>query len=86
MQALKFLIAEAQALANNDPCAEDHDWQQEGNRGCPTGSQNCGQPVFRCARCGEYDYGDTADGPGMIECRAACGDSMTGWDSHEFVA
>ena len=30
------------------------------------------QPVFVCAICGEIDYGDDPDGPGVYYCRNEC--------------
>ena len=79
MQTLQHLIAHATDLGGENLCADGHDWQSDGGRPCPTGNDECGQAVYRCARCGEYDYGTDPDGPGMTDCQAACGDSMTGW-------
>ena len=81
METLQHLIAHAAALGGADMCADGHDWQDDGGRACPTGNDQCGQPVFRCSRCGVHDYGDDPEGPGMIECRSCCGDSMLGWRS-----
>jgi hypothetical protein len=75
--ALNSLISEARALANDHPCTTvGHDWVSEGGRRCPHATDDddgCGgsQAVYRCARCGEYDYGERG-GPG----HADCGDSM----------
>lgn len=80
MTTLMQLIEQAKALAGESTCERDgHDWQMNGGRPCPTGNGNCSQAVYVCARCGDTDYGDTEDWPGMTDCRAACGDSMTGW-------
>jgi len=86
MQILTHLITEARALAGDNPCYIEHDWRQEWQRPCPTGNQECGQPVYRCARCGVYDYGDSADSEGATECRSVCGDSMTGWHGDDLVS
>lgn len=61
------------------PCDDGHDWESDGGRSCPTGCEMCSQTVYRCRRCGVYDYGDDEDGPGMLDCKSACGDSMNGW-------
>lgn len=79
MNTLMHLIHEARALAGEDTCALGHAWETDGSRGCPTGNMECGQAVYRCARCGAYDYGTDPDGPGMTDCQATCGDSMLGW-------
>ena len=72
--ALAALIAEARSLANDHPCATaGHAWQTEGGRRCPHADgdldDGCGasQAVYRCARCGTYDYGE-AGGPGASDC------------------
>lgn len=67
MSALQRLVAEAVALGGGNLCASGHDWTPEGGRPCSSG---CGesQAVYRCARCGEYDYG-YAGGPGRDDCR-----------------
>jgi hypothetical protein len=80
MKGLMYLVEQAKALAGESTCERDgHDWQTEGGRRCPTGNENCSQSAYVCARCGETDYGDDEDGPGMTDCQATCGDSMTGW-------
>lgn len=61
------------------PCDDGHDWESDGGRSCPTGCEMCSQTVYRCRRCGVYDYGDDENGPGMLDCKSACGDSMNGW-------
>ena len=68
MTDLVELIAEATALGGTDLCAAGHAWQTEGGRLC---AYDCGasQPVYRCSRCGQYDYGD-AGGPARAECAA----------------
>lgn len=79
---LQFLIAKARGLANDHPCASGgHLWEPEGGRGCPhetDDSDGCGgsQAVYRCARCGEWDYGEPG-GPGHADCAAGrCGDGF----------
>ena len=41
-------------------CQDGHEWVFVGGRACdcedPTGY--CSFPVHRCAKCGDYDYGD----------------------------
>jgi hypothetical protein len=44
-----------------------HRWRENGGRACPRGEPSCSQPVFQCARCGAYDYGE-AGGPGYAAC------------------
>lgn len=66
--SLQFLIAEAVALGGGNLCAAGHDWATDGGRMCPRGENMwCSQAVYRCARCGEYDYGDKG-GPGYADC------------------
>ena len=77
-RGLNLLIAEATALAGGNFCASGHHWVEAGGRSCPTGCDACSQTVFRCDRCGVFDYG-AEGGPGRQDCQAACGDSMTGW-------
>lgn len=67
--SLQHLIAKAAALGGGNLCAATHDWKPEGGRPCPRGG-NCSQTVYRCARCGEYDYGEPC-GPGHAECHAS---------------
>lgn len=45
----------------------DHVWKPDGGRPCPKGCNDCTQTVFRCRRCGVYDYGDEG-GPAHDEC------------------
>lgn len=53
----------------------DHLWVAEGVRCCPkheTGMfLDCGQNVYYCPRCGEYDYGYPG-GPAHDECFVEC--------------
>lgn len=44
-----------------------HDWQVHGGRPCPRGDATCSQIVYRCARCGDWDYGEVG-GPTHAEC------------------
>jgi hypothetical protein len=64
---LTHLIAEAVALGGDNLCAAGHDWQFEGGRYCERCDGGASQPVFRCARCGEWDYGEPG-GPGHAHC------------------
>ena len=68
---LRFLIAQAVALAGGDTCAAGHDWESAGGRRCPHDAEECSQTVYRCARCGTYDYGDPG-GPGHEDCVDGC--------------
>lgn len=70
---LRYLISEATALAGGDTCLAGHDWRSEGGRPCPRGFGRCSQTVYRCARCGDYDYGEPG-GPAWEECRDGCSD------------
>lgn len=79
MLDLQHLIAVARALANDHPCATTgHVWESDGGRLCPRAAgddyEGCGasQAVYRCARCGQYDYGEPG-GPGHADCRAGHG-------------
>lgn len=67
--SLQFLIAEAVALGGGDLCAAGHDWEEVGGRAC----YQCGgsQPVYQCARCGDWDYGDPG-GPAWADCERWC--------------
>ena len=71
MDPLRFLIAEAAALGGGDLCASGHDWQSDGGRRCPRGSEHASQAVYRCRRCGVYDYGEPG-GPGASDCEQPC--------------
>lgn len=74
---LQQLVAEARALANDHPCTTvGHDWQMEGARTCPhygtdRECHHSSQAVYRCARCGGYDYGEPG-GPGHADCERGC--------------
>lgn len=66
------LLREAAALGGGELCIAGHAWQSEGGRTCPKyADADCSQPVYRCARCGVYDYGDTG-GPAHRDCFAEC--------------
>jgi hypothetical protein len=66
------LVAQARV---DHPCSQGHDWQTDGGRACPhVGTdEDCGrsQAVYRCARCGEWDYGYPG-GPGHADCVTYC--------------
>lgn len=73
---IQYLIAEARALANDHPCISvGHAWESDGGRSCPKGLSDshepCSQAVYRCTRCGAYDYGE-AGGPAHRECFSEC--------------
>jgi len=78
---LDALIRAAQldAMPAISPCADHHHWTTDGGRSCQMGADGCSQTVYRCTVCGVIDYGDDDDGPGVTDCKAACGDSMMGW-------
>lgn len=71
------LIAGARSLANDHPCKTvGHVWESDGGRPCPHETDEhdgCGgsQAVYRCARCGAYDYGEPG-GPGAHDCATVC--------------
>lgn len=67
------LIREAMLLGNHDLCkSTGHAWESEGGRGCPNCPlDNASQPVYKCARCGIYDYGEKG-GPGDADCITYC--------------
>lgn len=65
--SLQHLIAEAVALGGGNLCASGHDWMTEGGRACTRDECTASQAVYRCARCGEYDYGYPG-GPGHADC------------------
>lgn len=56
MSTLHHLIAEAQGLAMDHPCAREHIWEAVGGKYCHA----CGgsKAVYECRRCGESDYGE----------------------------
>jgi len=66
---LSQLVAQARI---EHPCSHGHDWQSEGGRSCPN-DPDCGgsQTVYRCARCGDHDYGEPG-GPGHADCLNFC--------------
>lgn len=64
---LKHILAEAVALGGGNLCAAGHDWQSIGGRYCERCDGRASQPVFQCARCGQYDYGEPG-GPGYAHC------------------
>lgn len=77
---IQHLIAEAVALGGGNLCASGHDWWSDGGRQCPRNPHSsCSQPVYQCARCGAYDYGEPG-GPGHDECmvRGPCSMSCSG--------
>lgn len=81
IQSLQHLISEARGLANDHPCLSfGHAWQHDGGRACPHDlTPNCSQPVYRCERCGEWDYGKKG-GPGHRHCAVECRDrDVGGW-------
>ena len=67
-------------LRLKDPCTEDHDWKDVGGRTYPRWEEAyvegirlyCSQIVYRCTRCGTYDYGEPG-GPSFKECNDMCG-------------
>lgn len=43
-------------------CGNGHDWQHVGGRNAGCGDDCCcSVPVYRCARCGDYDYGNNQE-------------------------
>ena len=73
LESLKALVEEASFLNIGDPCQDGCDWKMEGGRRCPKGfTEFCSQAVYRCRRCGQYDYGDDPKGPGYQDCENYC--------------
>lgn len=68
---LDELIAEARGLACDHPCVRGHVYESEGDRACPKGGSHCSQTAYRCARCGQWDYGEPG-GPAHAECFQSC--------------
>ena len=70
-QSLQALVRQAATELGSDACREGrHDWdgEGEGGRACPSDlTDHCGQAVYRCRSCGEYDYGEPG-GPGHTDC------------------
>lgn len=56
-----------------------HAWESDGGRACPhrheESASYCSQPVYRCARCGIWDYGEKP-GPGYDDCMRECPNQM----------
>jgi len=74
-RALADLIRDASTQLGSDACRSGkHLWESDGCRGCPHDEDNghCGQAVYRCAVCGQYDYGEPG-GPGAADCAATSG-------------
>ncbi len=70
--SLAELITEATMLAGyGHPCHAGHAWETAGGRSCPRGGENSSQAVYRCVRCGEWDYGEPG-GPGHADCARPC--------------
>ncbi len=78
---LRELVSGAVRLAGGNLCEAGHQWVPDGGaRACPLDlTDGCSQAVYRCARCGEYDYGEPG-GPGEADCVATCG-----WFEYENV-
>ena len=72
MIELRALIAEAALLGGDNLCAAGHAWESDGGRACALGDGNCSQAVYRCTRCGEWDYGEPG-GPGAEDCARCAG-------------
>jgi hypothetical protein len=68
---LQSAIADARAMGGANLCADGHRWDSDAGRGCPHGSDQCSQAVYRCTVCGEWDYG-YAGGPGAQDCERGC--------------
>jgi hypothetical protein len=68
---LLLLVAQARM---DHPCSQGHDWQTDGGRRCEAKGEPCeqSQPVYRCTRCGDWDYGEPG-GPGHADCITYCG-------------
>lgn len=71
--SLQSLIKEASMELGSDACkVGKHQWEPDGGRACPHDLSNeCSQAVYRCAVCGQYDYGENG-GPGSRDCANFC--------------
>ena len=69
MNILEKLVKEAQVFGSAACNIGRHRWETDGGRTCPRpeGHNSCSQPVFKCADCGEHDYGNKG-GPGHEWC------------------
>ena len=72
--------AERELILARTPCPDnDHRWESDAARACPTGCEMCSQAVYTCVVCGAVDYGYEPESPALADCKSICGDSMTGW-------
>lgn len=73
ISGLREAIFDASTQLGSEACnAGNHRWISDGGRGCPNDWTNtCGQAVYRCAVCGQYDYGEPG-GPGEMDCSSHC--------------
>ena len=57
VRTLRELVTEAQVIAGDHPCKTfGHAWETDGGRVCQVHGDGCSEPVYRCGRCGEWDY------------------------------
>jgi len=73
---LDRLIKEAKTFGSAACLEGRHNWTSEGGRSCPKEIdfhmlEECSQPVYRCADCGTYDFGEKG-GPAWTECFQNC--------------
>ena len=53
-------------------CHAGHDWEHMGGRNAACHEDcACSVPVYRCKRCGDYDYGDNIE---AVNIRQQCAD------------
>ena len=73
LPSLRDLIKEARTELGSDACkVGKHLWEPEGGRSCPEDlDEFCGQTVYRCSVCGQYDYGES-EGPAAKDCANTC--------------
>lgn len=70
---LMELVFEAVRLGGGNLCASGHEWKEVGGKVCRHSHLmgDCSESVFKCERCGEYDYG-TVEPPDREECEQFC--------------
>ncbi len=68
-------VAQVAAESGAPLCVHGHAWEMDGGRACShipkAAPHECSQPVYRCARCGAWDYGEPG-GPGFQDCMTTC--------------
>ncbi len=73
ISGLREAIFDASTQLGDTACdAGNHQWISIGGRSCPNErTSHCGQTVYQCSVCGQYDYGEPG-GPGDKDCTLTC--------------